>query len=140
MRATVILLVLLSLSACNKKRPGVTVATSEECSAAMERVVKLSLEARKKQLEAVPSDKPPPAPEPAREIADRAARMKTALVTRCASDRWGTAVVRCFSTANNIADCERGLGKMQLEGYRAASLALQADSGSAIPPEPPKSP
>jgi hypothetical protein len=133
-------LFLLSLAACNKGRE-VAVATSEDCSAAMERTVKLALEARKKQLEAVPSDKVPPPPEPARAIAERAASMKTALVGRCVDDRWSAAVVRCFQTANSVVDCERGLGRRQLEGYRAATLLLDTGSGSsAVVPEPPKSP
>jgi len=118
---TIVLLLLLSLAACNKGREA-AVATREDCSAAMDRAVKLALEARKKQLEAVPSDKAPPPAEPARAIAERAASMKTALVARCVDDRWSAAVVRCFQNANSVVDCERGLGKRQLDGYRAASL------------------
>ena len=138
MRAQIVLL-LISLAACNKGREA-AVATREDCIAAMDRTVKLALEARKKRLEAVPSDKAPPPPEPARAIAERAASMKTALVARCVDDRWSAAVVRCFQNANSVVDCERGLGRRQIEGYRAAALVLETGSGSAVVPEPPKSP
>lgn len=132
MRAALpLLFVVALLGACDKKRREAVVATREDCAAAMDRVVKLALEARKERLEKVPSDQPPPPPEPAKAIADRAERMKTALVGRCVDDRWSAAVVRCFTTANSIVDCERGLGKHQLEGYRAASLEMPAGSGSA---------
>lgn len=133
-----IALVFVALAACSKRRE-VAVASREDCTAAMDRVVKQALEARKERLEKVPSDKAPPPPEPARAIADRAATMKTALVTRCVDDRWSTAVVRCFLTANSVVDCERGLGKHQFEGYRTASRGLEG-SGAVAPPEPPKSP
>lgn len=144
MHARFAILFLLILAACNKRRE-VAVATSDECTAAMDRVVKQALDARRERLEKVPSDKVPPPPEPARAIADRAARTKTALVARCVDDRWSAAVVRCFLTANAVVDCERGLGKHQLAGYRTASsempLETPAGSGSAaMQPAPPHAP
>jgi len=116
-----IVVALVLVCACSKKAKEITPASSEQCTEAVGRSVDIGLTARKKQLETARAAKGIPVnPDANQAMVEHGVRMKTALVARCVEDKWGTAVAQCFNTAQNIADCEKGLSREQLASYRSA--------------------